>query len=71
MRALRTRVIVAVAAALVFAACGRSKELTAPTDPRFEGGHTFGGGNKVDTTTTTASGQDAVTAGGHTFGGGN
>jgi len=73
MSASRTRMAVAFTTALVFAACSRSGGLTTPDNPRFDGGgHTFGGGNKVDSITTTTSGQDgAINAGGHTFGGGN
>jgi ABC-type glycerol-3-phosphate transport system substrate-binding protein len=70
----RARVVVAVATALVCAACGQSASVTVPDNARFDGGHTFGGGNRSDstTTTTTSSGEGAaVNAGGFTFGGGN
>jgi hypothetical protein len=70
----RGRIVAALTTALVFAACGQTTSVTAPDNARFDGGHTFGGGNKSDSvaTTTTASGEGAVVnSGGHTFGGGN
>jgi hypothetical protein len=68
------RIAAAVTTALVFAACGQATSVIAPDDARYDGGHTFGGGNRSDSTTTTTatSGEGAVVnAGGHTFGGGN
>lgn len=61
-------------------ACGEpSPTLTAPDAARFDGGYTFGGGNKSDSTTvatssgetTTKSDSTTTERGGHTFGGGN
>jgi hypothetical protein len=73
MITLRARIVVAATVALVCAACGQTSSVTAPDNARFDGGHTFGGGNKSDSvaTTTTTSGGAVVNAGGHTFGGGN
>lgn len=56
-------------------ACGDSSLIT-PEGPRFDGGYTFGGGNRTDTTTTTTptTGTTVTTTverGGYTFGGGN
>ena len=74
MITVRVRIVAAVTAALIFSGCEQTARLTAPDSPRFDGGHTFGGGNKVDSasTTITSSGEGAVVnPGGHTFGGGN
>jgi hypothetical protein len=67
------RIAVAAISALVLVACGPSASMTAPDNARYDGGHTFGGGNKSDSImTTTAPGGGAVgNSGGHTFGGGN
>jgi hypothetical protein len=75
MITFRTRIVAAgIATALVVAACSQTASMTAPDDARYDGGFTFGGGNRSDSTTTTTatSGEGAVVnAGGHTFGGGN
>ncbi|HEX2091181.1 MAG TPA: hypothetical protein VHG28_02220 [Longimicrobiaceae bacterium] len=54
------------------AACGDSSPVT-PGSPRFDGGFTFGGGNRDGgaTTTSTASDSTGTERGGFTFGGGN
>jgi ABC-type glycerol-3-phosphate transport system substrate-binding protein len=77
MKSFRARVIATVATAFLVAACGeQSASVTAPDNASYDGGHTFGGGNRSDSTTTTTttapSGEGAVVnSGGHTFGGGN
>jgi ABC-type glycerol-3-phosphate transport system substrate-binding protein len=78
MITFRTRIVAVTATALVLAACGeQSASVTAPDNARYDGGFTFGGGNRSDststTTTTASSGEGAVVnaAGGFTFGGGN
>lgn len=74
MTALRTRLIAAIATTFVLAACGEQPtSVTAPDRAFYDGGYTFGGGNRSDTTKVTASsGEDAVAnSGGYTFGGGN
>lgn len=76
MKALRARIAAALAIALVLTACGEhSASVTAPDDASYDGGYTFGGGNRSDTTSTTttaSSGEGAVVnSGGYTFGGGN
>ena len=61
---------------LGLAACGDSSLLT-PEAPRFDGGYTFGSGNRTGTTTTTTSATDTTVVntnaerGGYTFGSGN
>lgn len=76
MITLRARTAVVLIIAASVAACGENTQsVTAPEQALYDGGHTFGGGNKSDTSTTTttaASGEGAVVdGGGHTFGGGN
>lgn len=71
----RCTLLAACMLCLGLAACGDSS-LIAPEGPRFDGGYTFGGGNRADTTTTaTPSTGTTVTTtaerGGYTFGGGN
>lgn len=75
MKSFRARAITAIATVFVLASCGEwSANVTAPDHASYDGGHTFGGGNRSDTTTaTTASrgGEAVVSGGGFTFGGGN
>lgn len=76
MTTFRARIFAAFTTALVLAACGdQSAHVTAPDNASYDGGYTFGGGNRSDTTTTTTtatSGEGAgVSSGGYTFGGGN
>ena len=75
MKSFRARTIAAVTMVLVLGACGeQSPSVTAPENASYDGGHTFGGGNRSDSTTTTATssgGDVAVNGGGFTFGGGN
>ena len=75
MKSFRARVVAAVTTVFLVTACGeQSASVTAPDNASYDGGHTFGGGNRSDstTTTTTPSGEGAVVnSGGHTFGGGN
>lgn len=59
------------------AACGDSA-LVAPEAPRFDGGYTFGSGNRSDSTfsviaatDTTLAPRAAAERGGHTYGSGN
>jgi len=65
---------------LGIAACGESSPtITAPGRASFDGGHTFGGGSKSDSTTvvtssgemTTESDSTTTERGGHTAGSGN
>ena len=56
-------------------ACGDSSLVT-PESPRFDGGSTFGGGNRTESTPTTTSFSDTTAVltaerGGHGFGSGN
>ena len=75
MTTFRARIVATIVLAFAIAACGEnSGGVTAPERASYDGGHTFGGGNRTDTTTTTTatSGEAAVVnSGGHTFGGGN
>ncbi|HEX2078521.1 MAG TPA: hypothetical protein VHG08_12455 [Longimicrobium sp.] len=76
MKNLRV-VLAALIAALSMSGCSeRSADLFAPDGGVYNGGHTFGGGNRSDSTTASSgtAGADAGAAegtGGHTFGGGN
>jgi hypothetical protein len=74
MSVFPARIVAAVTTALVLAACGEpTASVTAPPDKALnDGGYTFGGGNRSDSTTTAPSGGGAVAnSGGYTFGGGN
>lgn len=76
MTTFRARIFAAITTALVLAACGdQTANVTAPDNANYDGGYTFGGGNRSDTTTTTTtatSGEGAAeSSGGYTFGGGN
>lgn len=58
-------------------ACSQSP-LLAPESPRFDGGYTYGSGNRTDSTTVVVSSTDTTTEdgttterGGHTGGSGN
>jgi hypothetical protein len=75
MTRFRARIAPAIIAVLLVAGCGeQSPSVTAPENASYDGGFTFGGGNRsadTTTTTTTSSGEGAVDSGGHTFGSGN
>ena len=74
MATVHARILAAIATTLVLGACGQSASVTAPDSALYDGGHTFGGGNRSDSTTTAAASSTedaAVSSGGHTFGGGN
>lgn len=79
----RAQVLSGLLMALVVAGCARNPTLseeTPPSDPRYDGGHTMGGGGRsevADSTQTTTltgviiegcGGEDQL--GGHTMGGG-
>lgn len=80
MKNLRT-LLAALALTAGLAACGDSSALVAPEAPRFDSGHTYGSGNRDETTTSTTatipsteatSDSIAVTdRGGHGLGSGN
>jgi hypothetical protein len=72
---IRCTLLAACMLCLGLAACGDSS-LLAPEGPRFDGGYTFGSGNRADTTTTTTPTTPTATGtsaerGGYTFGSGN
>lgn len=76
MQASRVARFAAVASlcAVVLGACSEQPtSAIAPGSASYDGGHTFGGGNRSDTitTTTTSTGGAVVNGGGYTYGGGN
>ena len=80
MKNLRT-LLAALALTAGLTACGDSSALIAPEAPQFDSGHTYGSGNRDETTTntTTATPSPEATSdsiavtdrGGHTYGSGN
>ena len=55
MTTVRVRILAAIATTLLLGACGQSESVTAPESALYDGGHTFGGGNKESTTSEPAN----------------
>lgn len=77
MKTFRASVAAAIPGLLVFAACSEPRTtITAPEIPSYNGGYTFGGGNRTDTAATTSAqgsdpAADVAERGGMGYGSGN